>query len=755
MQDISTHGDLERRKKVRVRLRHDLAVTPQKYEGRTYYIVKEPFGLRYYRYTDREHFLLQLLDGTMTLDEVQKKYEARFRPERLSLEEVEAFAQQLLKAGLVYNDNPQFGQQLYDRYKKQSRSRWFQTWTNILYVKIPILDPDALLNRMLGRLRWIFTLWFMALSVGVILAALFLVASHFQAFRDKMPDYQEFFSFRNLLVMWAALGVVKIIHEFGHGLTCKAFGGEVHGMGILFLCLSPCLYCDVSDSWTLPSKWRRILISAAGIYVELMIAALATFVWWNSPGSLFVNRLALSLMVVCGISTVVFNANPLMRFDGYYVLADWLEIPNLRERSNRFLMRLVQEHCLGMELRPEPYMAPGRRAFFVIYAVVSYIYQWMVTFGILWFLYMFLKPYKLDAVGAMLGWSALASMIGRPLYRLGKSLHQRGRLPDMKMWRVLVSSCALALLFLCFFLVPLPVSRVRQTGLVQVRPDAADKVYVQVPGDLDRVPGILEQLHVRDGQFVPENFELAKFRNLTLESELVAARIELSIRTDGLRETKDKMSGVKTEADRGKLQVEIASIKGEQDQWAAKVREYETMRDQLVLKAPRAGVVMGPPRIEDLGKQWDKDRTTPFCSIGDPRRLWVLLPVTTAEYNLLKEDRREALSLGRDLSVELRVQGREGRIWRGAIAQMPESEAKDVPLALTDRAGGPIAVKSMTQAGDGVPQQQQYLLAIDIQDPDDAICPGTFAQVKIHCRWHSCAWWLWRTLNEMFDLGLI
>lgn len=117
---------------------------------------------------------------------------------------------------------------------------------------------------------------------------------------------------------------MKIIHEFGHGLACKTFGGEVHEMGLLFLVFSPCMYCNVSDAWTLPSKWQRIVISAAGIYVELLIASIATFIWWRTDHGTFINNMCMSLMVVCSVSTFVFNANPLMRFDGYYVLADWL-----------------------------------------------------------------------------------------------------------------------------------------------------------------------------------------------------------------------------------------------------------------------------------------------------------------------------------------------------------------------------------------------------------------------------------------------
>src|SRR5262249_25429289 len=313
------------------------------------------------------------MDGTHTLDDAQKSFETRFRPERLTLEDLEGFAQQLLTAGLAQNESPQAGKQLFDRRKKRRRSEIMQALTNILYIKIPVtgflewmfqrwnLTLDKLLAGMLRYLGWIFTVWFMLVSIGLFTAAILLVATHFETFYDKLPSYHEFFSFKTVVYLWAALGAVKIIHEFGHGLSCKAFGGEVHEMGLLFLVFSPCLYCNVSDAWTLPSKWKRIIISFAGIYVELIIAAIATFVWWNTPSHPFVNNLSLSLMIVCSVSTVVFNANPLMRYDGYYILADWLEIPNLRDRSNRYLQRLVMEHCLGIELHPEPYMALWRR----------------------------------------------------------------------------------------------------------------------------------------------------------------------------------------------------------------------------------------------------------------------------------------------------------------------------------------------------------------------------------------------------------
>ena len=137
---------------------------------------------------------------------------------------------------------------------------------------------------MYGYLWWIFT-WpgSSRCRVGLMLAAVVHVTLHFETFYAKLPAYQEFFAFNTVLYMWIALGVVKVIHEFGHGLSCKAFGGECHEMGVLLMCLSPALYCNVTDAWTLADKWKRIIISFAGIYVELVIAAIATFVWWYTP----------------------------------------------------------------------------------------------------------------------------------------------------------------------------------------------------------------------------------------------------------------------------------------------------------------------------------------------------------------------------------------------------------------------------------------------------------------------------------------
>jgi putative peptide zinc metalloprotease protein len=813
-------SELERRKHVRIRLRQDVIVDAHKYEGKTFYILKDPVSLRYYRLKENEHFLLQYLDGQRTLEDAQKAYEVRYRPERLKLEDLEAFAQQLLNAGLAQNESPRAGKQLFDRRNKRRRSEFLQAFTNILYIKIPIFDPEWILARMLrvagpgifwllfglfvvtglgllatgglllasnvGALHtaldayptlfsFAFQGWlliavlllvhqlrpwsYVLFSVALMLGALLLVLTHFEAFRSRLPDYHEFFQFKTVVYLWAALAVVKVIHEFGHGLSCKYFGGEVHEMGFLLLCLSPAMYCNVSDAWTLPSKWKRIIISFAGIYVELVIASIATFVWWNVSDP-FWNNLSLSLMIVCSVSTFVFNANPLMRYDGYYVLADWLEIPNLRERSNRYLSNLVLEHCLGVEVQPEGYMKLGRKILFVAYAVISYIYRWVVTFSILWFMYHFLKPYKLQAISSILTVAAAASMVGWPIYRLGKNIYKRGRLPDMKRWRVTLSCCAVAAVLLFIFLVPVPIGQVRSTGVVEVQAEAREQVFVVESG-------LLEELKVRDGQYVRKDAELAVFRSTELEVKLASAQAEERINDEAMK-AKDREArggGALDDRDRATIKQERAAFQNKRDQARASIETLLRQREKLVLKAPRDGVVSGAPRLEDVGKYYqgdaggkDREGKKPFCVISEPARFRVCLPVETKEMNRLA-DTLKSCKPGPDgvrrLEATVRFQGRIAQTWKGEITRLPESEAKEIPWPLSNRGGGPVAVKAGGNPEHLIPQTQQYLVYVDLLDPDEAVTPGNLAPVKVHGAPETCAWWVWRFINDKLDLGLM
>jgi putative peptide zinc metalloprotease protein len=740
-------AELERRKMVRLRARPDLVITPQKYEGKTCYVVKDPVSLRYYRFNDQENFVFSQFNGENTLDKTQKDFEKEFRPHRLTLEDLESFAQQLLQAGLVQHETPMSGKELYDKRRKQRRMQKIATWTNILYIKIPVFDPDRLLTRMLKYTSWIFTWWFFAASVLLMLSAIALVVTHFDTFWARLPNYQWFFHWNRLLYIWIALGIVKVIHEFGHGLSCKAFGGECHEMGALFLCLSPCLYCNVSDSWTIPNKWKRIAISFAGIYVELVIAAIATWVWWYTPHSPVVNNIALCVMVLCSISTVVFNANPLMRFDGYYIMADWLEIPNLRDRSNRLLKNWWCETCLGIEVPPEPYMEPTRQILFIAYAVVAYLYRWIITFSILYFLANWLKPYNLAALSGLLAVFALGSMLIWPCYRMGKNYFRRGRMPDMKRNRVAITSTVIATIVALFFLLPLPISRIREVGLVQIDREVLSEGKVTVPDQ-----AIPTKLHVRNGQKVYEGQLLA---------ECVSPKL-LELRADAEQMREQYLA----EATAAAQQLLVLSDPDEKKRieservHARNKAEEQTNRLRLIdnqiaalreLRAPCDGIVMQAPTREEWSKPVDKEQPQPFCLVCDTKKLQVLVPVSSDDYHLLQQDIRGM----KHLPVTIYIPGRGTNYAYGKVVRLPEQDAKDVPPQLTHPTGGPLAVRPSQDQQKHVPQAQVYLVEIELDQPDPYLVPGTRVKVKIHCQWRTSAWWVWRKLSSLFDIGLI
>src|SRR5262249_15639251 len=343
---------------------------------------------------------------------------------------------------------------------------------------------------------------------------------------------------------------------------------------------------------------------------------------------------------------------------------------------------------------------------------------------ILIFMYNWLKPYKLGSISAGLALASLASMIGWPLYRLFKGLHKRGRFPDMKRLNVSISAAIVAAVVLVFFLLPLPISRVRQTGLVQIDPAYVRKVTV--PQD-----ATLMAVYVRNGQQVHEGQQLAVFRSRQLESQLANANsyyISARAEFEALSKSQDS---ARTAEQRQQVEAKRQEVGGEMRKYDVTRRHLQEEIDRLGgkvgLVAPRPGVVLGAPKPDDVGREWIKDQPLPFCSVGDPSKLIVLVPVTPHQYQVLSSD----LKVLKELPVSILIPGRGTQYVAGRVVRLPESDAKDVPIALTHEAGGPLAVKPTTDPNPNVrvPQSQQYLVQVEIPDPDDATCPGTLVKV--------------------------
>ena len=708
---------------LRVKLRPDLIVQPQFYEGMTHYVIKDPIALKYFRFKVEEYFLLQQFDGKNNLQDVKRAFERKYRPQTISIEDLTRFTAQLHEAGIAQIDSPDQAAVLIRRRRKNKWKKVWQFFANILYIKIPVVDPERMLTGMYPYFRWIYTSYFIAFSVAMMLAAITMVISQWTEFSAKLPEFQSFFNWKTIFAFWISLAIIKIIHEFGHGLTAKHFGGEVHEMGMLFLVLTPALYCDVTDSWLLPNKWKRIWISAAGIYVECFLASIATFVWWNTEQGLL-NSLAMATMFICSVNTILFNANPLLRYDGYYVMADYLEVPNLRIKSTQFFTYLFQEKVLGLEIPVQSYMPRSRRILFVTYAIASYLYRWVVSFSIILFLYSFLKPHKLGSISAMMAIGSLIPLIGMPLYQMFKFIRTPGRMRKVKVVRALSFAAVTIVIVAGILLIPTPL---RVQGTLVLTPAKPQEVYAEIPGRL-------LQLNVRDGQFVKAGTALASLSN----PEKIRDRGQLQ-EQQAIHFAKASWFGKSDSLESRAQMRQHDQMANDLDPAIKKISEQIA---KLTLYAERDGYVMGVPHPETIG-QWVKPGK-PFCEVGDPHELDAHMILDQGDIDLVKLDRRAWLKIFGDSEVT----------WKSKVTQIAKRNRDDIPPELSNLAGGEIATKQDPKSGQAKAITPVYEVIIPVANPHLALQPGQRGFAKIDGGNSTLGWWLWRLITKTFHFTL-
>ena len=333
------------------------------------------------------------------------------------------------------------------------------------------------------------------------------------------------------------------------------------------------------------------------------------------------------------------------------------------------------------------------------------------------------------------------------MYRLIKNTRKRGRLPDMKPFRVTLSASVVAVLLGFVFFAPLPVTRIRERGFVQVQPTAITQVAVEVPG-------ILQVIHVKEGERVKKGKLLAEFFNYDLEKQRDLALAQMESRTPLIRAYDEQIAKEPEGMSKNNLREQRARAEAELRQAEANYKHIVAEIARLSLRAPRDGVVIGLPSIDEVGKGWDREQTTVFCAIGDETKLRVLAPLSPADYDLLRENYNKATPQ-KPLLATIRVQGHGERTWAGKISQLPTAAARTIPLQLSTKGGGPLAVKPHSSLQQLEPQGQYFLVGIDLLEPDTSIVINAHAQVKIHCEYRSLAWWIHRSVASAFDLGLI
>jgi putative peptide zinc metalloprotease protein len=715
------------------RKRPDLQITPPQDGGRRAWGVKDPVTLSYYEQRDEEYFVLSQLDRSCSVNDICAAFDTRFAPQTLSPLDLQQFLGQLIQQGLLISEQPGYGR-LLDRRAALSerRIRWLGL-SNVLAIRFRGFDPDQLLGRIVARTRWLFSPWFVVLTGLLIVSALLLVIIQFGEIVARLPEARAWLTSQNLLWMAALLACVKGLHELGHGLVCKRFGGECHEMGFMLLVFTPCLYCNVSDAWMLPTKWQRMAVSAAGIWVELTIAAACTFLWWFSEPGLF-HSVCLNLMFVCGVSTLMFNGNPLLRYDGYFLLSDWLEIPNLQQKGTESVRRHLANWYLGVEPGHSRPVSVSQEAFLFVYGLASSVYRLILTFSILWFLYQWLEPHGLGPLVQSFAAFTIAMLVLTPLMTAARWVRNPAHQAGMNWPRFGVRAGLTIGILLAIVFLPLP-TRVNATAVLES--DSAARVYVTAEGTLVR--------SIAAGATVNEGDELMRLVEPRFEQDLTRLEGQVSeyrVRLEQLerRRVSDPTVAAQIPTTREAL------VDAEQQ---LKRRQEDVKR--LVLRAPRAGRVIPPPpqnqsHIGALGN-WTAtpldERNigcflrpgTLVCSVGDLSELTATL--------LINQDQVPLIRTGQ--SVRLRWNQSPGKIHRGEVIEIAVLDLDLLSTELVRRAQLPTR---MTSSGQWKPVGTWYQVKVRLSSQEDLL-PGTVGEAKIvvdpQSLWTQFRRWFGRT----------
>ena len=732
---------------LRLRMRPDLVARQQRYQGRTYWVVKEPVGLNYFRFHEEEYAILCMLDGHTSMEDIKREFEQNFTPQKVSFQDLQQFIGMLHRSGLVIGDAARQGVQLRKRRDEKKRKELLGKVSNVFALRWRGIDPERLLNRIYPYTAWFFHPVMMIIVAIMGLSALTLVTIQFDVFRSRLPTFHAFFfGYKNWFYLLAVLAAVKVLHEFGHGLTCKHFGGECHEMGFMLLVFTPALYCNVSDSWLLPNKWHRVFIGAAGIYVEIFLASIATFLWWFSDPTTMINQLSLRVMFICSVSTILFNGNPLLRFDGYYILMDILEIPNLRQKSTEILKRAMVTCCLGIEQPENPFLPQENRFWFGLYTIAAVIYRWIVVLSILLFLNKVLEPYGLQIIGRIIGAIGFFGLIVQPLWHLGKFFYVPGRMHKVKHHRVAASLAVVAAVIAFIIWVPLPYHV--ECGFV-VKPRDVETVYASVPGRLVKVKYRPADEWVEAGSVIAEleNPEL-QMEVIRLESRVKQLEIELESLWQQARDR--EIAGLR-----------IKEVREQLKAYQKQLKDKQAELEKLHVTAPRDGVLLPvPDRRADRASAeqlpewsgWPLDphnrgaflkSSDAICQVGDPQDLVVELLIDQTDVDLIRE--------GQDVTVKLDAYASrtvESKIERVALPQITST-----PLSMSTTVGGEVNTAPDKQ-GRMRPVSATYPALVPLPKMEEPIEIGMRGRAKIYTSWRPLGWRIYRFVTRTFHFEL-
>jgi putative peptide zinc metalloprotease protein len=696
---------------LRPRLRSNAGIHRQEFRGQLWYVLQDRASGRFHRFSPEAWLVISLLDGRRTVAQIWDIACARLGDDVLTQGEIIRLLSQLHQADVLQGDVMPDVAEMLERTAQQERRKRALSFINPLAVRFPLIDPDMFLSATMPLVRPLFGWFGVLLFLGFLGYALVQLGIYWEPLTENVAD--RVLAADNIVLLILTYPFVKALHELGHAYAVKRWGGEVHEIGVMFLVFTPVPYVDASDASQFREKYRRIVVGAAGILVEVFLASVAMLVWIHAQEGL-VRAFAFNVMVIGGVSTVLFNGNPLLRFDGYYVFADLIEIPNLGQRANRYVGYLVQHYLFGIEDVENPVTAPGEPKWLLSYAIASFIYRLFIVAAIVIFV-----ANIFPLIGVVLAIWSLFVMFGVPLAKHAWFLLTSPKLRRKRGRAMAVTAGAIGAVAAGATLVPLPYATLAD-GVVWTPREAT--IYASSAGHV-------ASLLVKPNRTVAAGTPLLRLEDSVLEARfaaLEAKAVELRFRIEAV--PFDQPAEARVVRERLK--------KAEDD-----LAHIRSLLDDLEVRSPSTGrFVLPDAEAEDLvGRYYDKgERIGYVASFSDPV---LIVVVPEEEADLVRSDTH---------AVEFRFADDPATVWPARIRrEVPEITEELPAAALATIGGGALSVQP------GQPDTLRSLtkvlqLELEFDGPREVPVMGGRVHVLFRHDDRPVAVRAWRALRQLF-----
>ena len=642
----------------RLKLNNSLRFTMRQTGDAIHYLVEDEVTGRFFRVGLPQYTFLTMLDGQRTVSTALMKTATLLREHAIDETESANLCKWAIESGLVESVTGNSSARRTEQHEQLKKQK-LVSYLNPMMIRLPLFNPDPFVTRVTRYLGFLVSPLGMFLWLFVAFYGFFQLGAHWTEFFTNRVS-----SFDAMDMVWIALTwvVLKGIHELAHSVVCKKFGGRVQNCGILILLMIPMPYVDVTSSWRFDNKWKRILTSAAGMLAEVFIAAIACCIWvWSSPGPLQYH--AGNVIITATLHTLLFNINPLMRFDGYYMLADWLEIPNLATHGRSWLKSKFNWMYFGREA--QPLKETGFRGMAVrIYGILAMAWFFTIAIGL-----SLAASSLIEGFGLVVALIGLVMWAGIPLFKLIKFLIVgTDTARPNRIWFAGAMSLTVLLLGCFLYFCPSP-SVVSAPIVIDYEPLS----IVRANAD-----GFATKIHVADGQMVNEGDILATLENPDLQQELNSLLIDIKI-------SELRSNTLFNEGRISQVQLERESL----ESMVERKTELENQIANLVVTAPQSGQVLARDLDSLTGRHF---------APGD-EVLSIAMPGELQAIGLTKQTDIEWVTANPEAEIELLIWGRhETELIKGEVSQINPRARDDLPHeAFAASIGGPLAVVPRNQ----------------------------------------------------------